>query len=207
MIKLINILKEIADTAYALSGPKEHKQGNFDNHIDYTFTTDNGREYYIRFASKWVGRNKKGNQRYNWATELTFFPTKLSQVGDPGEVGDENFGKILATVAQAVRVYTQKYKPEYVYWKGIKTDEETKKSKISSIDITKRQRIYNMLMNREVAKLTDYNPTIGDTLSSIQYEKNIPVNGADDIFRYPEKPSMYNTADIQKKVSRFNLSR
>jgi hypothetical protein len=207
MIKLINILKEIADTAYTLSGPKEHKTSNFNNYVDYTFTTDNGREYYVRFNSNWVGRSKKANQKYNWGTELTFFPTKLQQAGDKGELGDENFGKILATVAQAINVYTQKYKPEYVFWKGIKTDEEKKRSKLSDVDITKRQRIYNMLMNREISKLSSYKPTIGDTLSSIQYEKNVPVEGADDIFKYPEVPSMYNAADAQKRVSRFNLSR
>ena len=50
MIKLIDILNEIADTAYILSSPKESKISSFDNSIDYTFTTDNNREYYIRFS-------------------------------------------------------------------------------------------------------------------------------------------------------------
>jgi hypothetical protein len=207
MIKLIDILKEVADTAYTLSSPKESKISTFDNNVDYTFTTDIGREYYIRFSSKWVGRNKKEDQEYNWATELTFFPSKLKQTGDPGELGDENFGKILATVAQATKSYIQKYKPEYVFWKGIKTDQEVEKSKISNIEITKRQRIYNMFMNREISKLIDYKPTIGDKISFIQYEKEIPIEGSNNIFKYPEEVSIYNAADAQKRVSRFNLSR
>jgi hypothetical protein len=207
MIKLIDILNEIADTAYILSGPKESKISTFDNNIDYIFTTDNNREYYIRFSSRWVGRNKKEDQKYNWATELTFFPSELKQTGDPGELGDENFGKILATVAKATKTYIQKYKPEYVFWKGIKTDEEIKNSKISNIEITKRQRIYNMFMNREVSKLSGYKPTVGDKKSSVEYENEIPVKDADDIFKYPEESSMYNKADAEKKLSRFNLSR
>ena len=200
-------INEIADTPYTLSSPKESKPSAFDIGIDYTFTTDNGREYYVRFGSRWVGRNKNEDQKYNWATELTFFPSELKQTGDPGELGDENFGKILASVAEAVKSYVQKYKPEYLYWKGIKTDQEVQKSKTSNVDITKRQRIYNLFMNREVSKLSGYKPTVGDKRSSVEYENEIPVKDADDIFKYPEEPSMYNKADSEKKLSRFNLSR
>ena len=200
-------LNEIANTPYTLSSPKERKPSAFDVDVDYTFTTDNGREYYIRFASRWVGRNKKEDQKYNWATELTFFPSELKQTGDPGELGDENFGKILATVAEATSNFVKKYKPEYLFWKGIKTDQEIQKSKTSTVDITKRQRIYNMFMNREVSKLSGYKPMVGDKRSSVEYENEIPVNGADDIFKYPEQPTMYNAADAEKKLSKFKLSR
>ena len=198
-------LNEIADSPYTFSSPKEEKSGNFDNHIDYTFTTDGGREYYIRFGSRWVGRSKKNDQKYNWATELTFFPTKLSHVGDPGEVGGENFGKILATVTKALKEFVQKYKPEYVFWKGIKTDKESEKG--NTVDVTKRQRIYNAVMDRTVSGMSNYKSTKGNARSSIEYEKEIPVQGSDDIFKYPEEPSIDNPADNAKKLARFNLSR
>lgn len=198
-------LNEIADSPYTFSSPKEEKPGNFYNDIDYTFTTDGGREYYIRFGSRWVGRSKKNDQKYNWATELTFFPTKLSHVGDPGEVGGENFGKILATVTKALKEFVQKYKPEYVFWKGIKTDKESEKG--NTVDVTKRQRIYNAVMDRTVSGMSNYKSTKGNARSSIEYEKEIPVQGSDDIFKYPEEPSIDNPTDNAKKLARFNLSR
>ena len=64
-----------------------------------------------------------------------------------------------------------------------------------------------MFMNREISKLIDYKPTIGDKISFIQYEKEIPIEGSNNIFKYPEEVSIYNAADAQKRVSRFNLSR
>ena len=200
MIKLINILKEIADSPYTLSAPTKSQRGKFDFFVDYYFTTDNKREYYVRFSSDWKGRSKQPDQKYNWATELTFFPKENRSVGEPLNVGNENFGKILATVSKALTEYTKKYKPEYVFWKGIKDEKET------SPEVTKRQRIYNVLLGREAQNIPGYKATIGDKLSSIEYEEEIPIPSATE-FKYPEAPSYYNEKEAKQKLSRFNLAR
>ena len=200
MIKLINILKEIADSPYSLSSPSYHKFTKYGFDIDYNFTTDNKREYYIRFKSNWAGRSKQPNQKYNWITELTFFPAKPYADDEPTNVGDENFGKILATVSKALSEYVKKYKPEYIFWKGIKDVKET------NPEITKRQRIYNTLLGRDAQKISGYKPTIGDKLSSIEYEGEIPIPSAKE-FEYPEQPSYYNANVEKQKLTRFNLKR
>jgi hypothetical protein len=109
MIKLIDILKEIADSPYTLSAPTKSQRGKFDFFVDYYFTTDNKREYYVRFSSDWKGRSKQPNQKYNWATELTFFPKENRSVGEPLNVGNENFGKILATISKSLLIGILRY--------------------------------------------------------------------------------------------------
>jgi hypothetical protein len=201
MIKLLEILNEIADSPYSLRSPSYHKQGNFDNYVDYEFTTDTGKEYYVRFSSKWVGRSKKQDQKHNWQTELTFFPKALKTTSKTEE-GGENFGKILATVGQALKKYTASYKPEYVFWKGIKGYEEQVTG-----DSTKRQRIYNMVMDKMSKGITGYTPIKGNKLSSIVTNSEIPVPEANKIFVYPEEPSFYDEAEAKARASRFNLQR
>ena len=200
MIKLVDLLKEIADSPYTLSAPSETKYGKYMFTTDYYFTTDNKREYYVRFSSNWKGRDKQPDQKYNWATELTFFPKKASLVGEPTNVGDENFGKILATVSRALAEFVKDYKPEYVFWKGIKDVKET------NPETTKRQRIYNTLLGRDAQKIQGYKATIGDKLSSVEYEGEVPILSAKD-FEYPEQPSNYDAEVAKQKVSRLNLSR
>jgi hypothetical protein len=200
MIKLVDLLKEIADSPYTLSAPTKTQQGKFIFYVDYYFTTDNKREYYVRFSSEWKGRSKQPDQKYNWATELTFFPKGNRLVGEPTNVGDENFGKILATISKALTEYIKKYKPEYVFWKGIKDEKETNPG------VTKRQRIYNVLLGREAQNIPGYKATIGDKLSSIEYEGEIPIPSAKE-FKYPETPSYYDEEKAKQKVSRFNLAR
>jgi hypothetical protein len=202
-MKLLAILKEIANDPYALNPAKEEIEGNFNNYVDYNFETDSGREYYVRFDSKWAGRGKEPDQKYNWATELTFFPVQANKTGDT-EVGGENFGKILATVMKALRQFIQSYKPEYVFWKGIIGKDETKPS---STESTKRQRIYNAILDRESKSISGYTPNKGDKKSGIVYGGDIPIKGSKPIFDYPEEPSIRNKADVEKRVSRFNLSR
>ena len=200
MIKLVDLLKEIADSPYTLSAPSKTARGKYEYVIDYHFTTDNKREYYVRFSSNWKGRDKQPGQKYNWATELTFFPTQLRLVGQPLNVGDENFGKILATVSRALNEFVKKYKPEYVYWKGIKDEKET------NPETTKRQRIYNTLLGRDAQKIQGYKATIGDKLSSLEYEGEVPIPSAKE-FEYPEQPSNYDAERAKGLASRFNLSR
>lgn len=203
MIRFIELLKEIANTPYELEPAKEQDTTNFDNYVDYNFKTDTDREYYVRFSSKWEGRNKKADQKYNWKTELTFFPVKIGTTTDT-EVGGENFGKILATVIVALKKYVEEYKPEFVYWKGIIGKEEDKPS---SEDSTKRQRIYNAIMDRESKNISGYVPFKGPKQSGILYGGNIPIKGASPIFDYVEEPTVYSKDDAEKRVSRFNLSR
>jgi hypothetical protein len=201
MIKFIDILNEIADSPYSLFSPSYHKQSNFDNYVDYEFITDTGKEYYVRFSSKWEGRSKEQNQKYNWATELTFFP-KAFKTTPKTEEGGENFGKILATVGQALKKYVASYKPEYVFWKGIKGHGEQVTG-----DSTKRQRIYNMVMDKMAKGIAGYTPIKGDKISGLITNSEIPVPGANKIFIYPEKPSFYDEATAKAKLSRFNLQR
>jgi hypothetical protein len=201
MIKFLDILNEIADSPYSLFSPSYHKQSNFDNYVDYEFTTDTGKEYYVRFSSKWEGRSKEQNQKYNWATELTFFPKALKTTPETEE-GGENFGKILATVGQALKKYVTSYKPEYVFWKGIKGHGEQVTG-----DSTKRQRIYNMVMDKMAKGIAGYTPIKGDKISGLITNSEIPVPGANKIFIYPEKPSFYDEAAAKAKLSRFNLQR
>jgi len=202
MIKFINILNEVVDSPYLISSPIYKKSSNFSNYIDYEFTTDNKREYYVRFSNEWRGRSKPQDQKYNWTTELTFFPKKLSTSKET-EVGDENFGKILATVSKALKEYITKYKPEYVFWKGIKGNKE----QINVGDSTKRQRIYNMVMDKMANRITGYTYIKGDKTSGILTKDKIPTPGANKIFTYPEEPSFYNEEEAKKKVSKFNLQR
>lgn len=201
MIKLINILQEIANSPYQLQPPQEHKSNNFTNSVDYDFKTNTGREYYVRFSSNWVGRSKPENQKYNWKTELIFFPKERNA---PKEVGGENFGQILATVIEALKKYINTYKPEHVYWKGIKTDVDKNKSPEES---TKRQRIYNMVMDRTSTQFSEYTSYKGNRSSGLIYKKNIPIENANKIFTYPEAPTFYDEKTAQQKASRFNLSR
>ena len=202
-MKLIDILKEIATSHYTLSTAKEQKETSRESYIDYNFKTDSKREYYVRFSSKWEGRSKKPDQKYNWATELTFFPVALSTSTDT-EVGGENFPKILGTVIEALKKYISEYKPEYVYWKGIISNKEEKPG---SEESTKRQRIYNALMDRGVASIPGYKPIKGNKLSGLLYNGEIPIKNADKIFKYPEEPTLYDEEEAKKKVSRFNLVR
>jgi len=202
-MRFILLLKEIATASYTLEAPKENKEGKFDNYVDYNFETDTKRKYYVRFTSKWAGRNKQQDQKHNWATELTFFPVQANTTGDT-EVGGENFGKILATVIEALKDFIKEYKPEYVFWKGIIGKEENKPD---TADSTKRQRIYNAIMDREAKSVSGYVPNKGPKSSGILYGGDIPINGSHPIFDYPEEPSVYNKDDAEKRVSRFNLSR
>jgi hypothetical protein len=205
MIKLLDLIKEIATTPYSLGPAKEKKDTrfNFSNYIDYNFTTDADREYYIRFDSKWVGRDKPADQKYNWETHLTFFPTGV-KTSDDTEVGGENFGKILATVIAALKKYIEDYKPEYVYWKGIIGKDEAKPS---NEDSTKRQRIYNTLMDRASQSIPGYTSIKGSKQSGLLYKDDIPIKDTNSLFKYPEEPTIHNKDDAEKKVSRFNLSR
>lgn len=203
MIKFIDILLEIADSPYALSSAKEQELSKFDSYVDYNFETDAKREYYVRFTSKWAGRDKKPEQKYNWVTELTFFPVKLSTSKDT-EVGGENFGKILATVVAALKKFVVDYKPEYVLWKGIVSNKEEKPDPAES---SKRQRIYNLIMDRETKGISGYESVKGEKASGILFKGDIPVPGASPIFKYPEDPSFYDEEKSKAKLSRFNLSR
>lgn len=182
MFKLADILREIADSPYNTETP--HVVAQRDRKlVDYDFKTDTGREYYIRFESKWAGKVKNPEQKYNWATELTFFPKETRQQGDSQEVGGENFGRILATVAATLKEYIKKYKPEYVYWKGVKADTEDKP------EVTKRQRIYNTLLGRTADTISGYKATIGNTVSWLIYDGDIPMKDTADMFKYPEEPT------------------
>jgi hypothetical protein len=202
MISLLKILKEIADKSYNISSAKEEKD-SFNPCVDYEFKTDKNREYYIRFSSRWEGRRKSKDQKYNWKTELTFFPKELSKVGDPSEIGDENFGKILATVKKACEEYIQDYKPEYLFFKGIKSDD---KEKEKNLNISKRQRIYNQLMekNLESLKKFGYDIKIGSPVSYLLKTSEIedPKEG---IHKYPETPT-FNDEPFQSKF-KLNLQR
>lgn len=204
MIKFIDILLEIADSPYTLSPAKEQEADKFDSYVDYNFETDTKREYYVRFTSKWAGREKQDpEQRYNWRTELTFFPVKNSTSSDT-EVGGENFGKILATVLDALKKFVVEFKPEYVFWKGIISNKEEKPG---SAESSKRQRIYNLIMDRETKGISGYESVKGDKASGILFKGDIPVPGASPIFKYPEEPSLYDAEKSKAKLSRFNLSR
>lgn len=203
MIKFIDILLEIADSPYTLSPAKEQETTKFDSYVDYNFETAAKREYYIRFTSKWAGRNKKPEQKYNWATELTFFPVEL-RTDSSTEVGDENFGKILATVLVALNKYIVEYKPEYVFWKGIVSSKEDKPG---SSESSKRQRIYNLIMDRETKGISGYEYVKGTKSSGVLFKGQIPVPGANNVFDYPEDPTIYDEEKAKAKVSRFNLSR
>jgi hypothetical protein len=202
-MKLLNLLFEIATTSYTLSNAKESIESKFDNYVDYNFKTDSGRDYYVRFEGKWVGRDKKDNQKYNWAVELTFFPVE-ARTSDVTEIGGENFGKIIATVIQALKKYVKDYKPEYVFWKGIVGKEENKPG---VEDSSKRQRIYNAIMDRSLGSISGYVSQKGNKLSAIMFDGDIPVKGASDIFKYPEEPSFYDEKEANAKLSRFNLKR
>lgn len=203
MISLLEILREIADTPYSISPAKEEKH-SFSPSVDYEFKTDKNREYYIRFSSRWEGRIKPKDQKYNWKTELTFFPKELSKVGDPSEVGDENFGKILATVKKACEEYIQKYKPEYLFFKGIKSDDKTKEK---DLNISKRQRVYNQLMERnfESLKKFGYDVKIGSPASYLLRTSEIedPKEG---IHKYPEAPTFDDDPTNQPRF-KLNLQR
>jgi len=201
MIKLLNILQEIADSSYTLEKGEVKELTNFESMVDYTFKTSTGRDYYVRFNSKWAGRSKKESQKYNWRTEMTFFPVEHQTTPDT-EIGGENFGKILATVGEALKKYMQDYKPEYVFWKGIKGHEEK-----NSGESTKRHRIYNALMDRIARQIPGYSPEKGSQASGLITNKEVPVQGADEIFKYPEEPTYYDEKEAAKKVSRFNLTR
>ena len=203
-MKLLDLLLEIANSPYTLSLPKVVKPTKFDRYVDYNFKTDSKREYYVRFTSKWLGRDKEDpNQRYNWSTELTFFPVE-NRTDDKTEVGGENFGRILATVVKALNQYVDTYKPEYVFWKGIISNKEEKPG---SEESTKRQRIYNLIMDRETKGISGYESVKGSKVSGIVFKGEIPVSDASPIFDYPEEPSFKDEEKAKAKLSRFNLSR
>lgn len=203
-MKLIDILLEIADSPYTLSPAKEQESTKFDNYVDYHFETDTKRKYYVRFTSKWAGRDKEDpNQKYNWRTELTFFPLENSTSNDT-EVGGENFGKILATVISALKKFVVEYKPEYVFWKGIISNKEEKPG---SAESSKRQRIYNLIMDRETKGISGYESVKGAKASGILFKGPIPVPGAKPIFDYPEEPNFRDAEKAKQTISRFNLSR
>jgi len=201
MIKLLNILTEIANSSYILKKGEVRNTTNFETVVDYTFKTATGRDYYVRFNSNWVGRSKRESQKYNWATEMTFMPVEHKTTPDT-EVGGENFGKILATVGEALKEYIQDYKPEYVFWKGIKGHGEKNPG-----ESTKRHRIYNALMDKIARQIPGYSPAKGPQVSGLIINREVPVQEADKILKYPEQPTYYDEKAAAEKVSRFNLKR
>lgn len=193
-MKFLHILKEIATSHYTLSSPDVDRTGG-DIRVYYYFTTDSKREYYVLFRSVWVGVTKEPDQKYNWRTKLTFMPKNPYDTGDSMNIGGENFPKILGTVVEAIKEYISTYKPEYIWWSGTPSDKER------GADTTKRQRIYNAILNREVEKIPGYKSKIGAE-SSLLYDGEIPIKDSHPIFKYPEKPTFKG----EKDISRFNLS-
>lgn len=221
-MKLVDILKEIATSHYTLSSPDADKKGS-DINVYYYFTTDSGREYYVLLASTWVGTLKDPDQKYNWRTKLTFMPKNPYDTSDSNEIGGENFPKILGTVVEALKEYISTYKPEYIWWSGIPTDKEDADAKEKRMadkekgipiekttDPSKRQRIYNAILNKEAEKISGYKSKIGAE-SSLLYDGEIPIKDSHPLFKYPKKPTVKGNKEDEefydKIRSRFNFSR
>lgn len=216
-MKLAQILKEmlneIGDTTYQISGPRIVSTSPNQNVVKYSFTAihpekkkepeiENPKKpkkpkkpkttkYEVLFESEFLS----GSDKYKWETEVSFDKVGAKEIyaffGSDEKYSETGEGlaiPVLFTVAKAVRDFIEKFKPEFLKYSGSLSGKE-----VSSLsdpdknkDLTVRDRIYDKMVNDMIEDFPDYGFERTGYNMDIFYKGELPVPGAHKIFKYPK---------------------
>ena len=210
MIKLIDLfkeslkeearlLKEVGENTYDFSDPEIEVINPSKNFVTYTFKTKNKKdedgedipdtetEYEVTFESSYF----KNSEDFKWETEISFDPISkeddediMAYSFDKPEVGDTNefdAAAVLFTVAKIILAFIDEFKPESMSYSGIVSGKETPGASV----MTKRDRIYDMMVQSMISKAPGYDFKRQGFNMNIFYKGDLPVSGHNKIFDYP----------------------
>lgn len=217
-MKLTEILKEmlneIGETTYKISGPKIVSSNPNSNVVKYFFTAvhkekkkepeiENPKKpkkpkkpkttkYEVVFESEFL------SDKHKWETEISF-----DKIGGGKEIyaffgSDEKYSEtgeglaipVLFTVAKAVRDFIEKFKPEFLTYSGSLSDKEVSAlfdpEKEKDNITTVRDRIYDKMVDSMIEDFPDYGFKRSGYNMDIFYKGELPVPGHHKIFNYPK---------------------
>lgn len=205
MIKLLDIfkqaikeearlLKEVGEKTYSFSEPEIDVISPSKNFVTYTFETKEkepggkGTEYEVTFESSYF----KNSEDFKWETEISFDPISKEEEDvmaysfdkpEVGETGEFDAAAVLFTVAKIILAFIEEFKPESISYSGILSGKENPGASV----MTKRDRIYDMMVQSMISKASDYDFKRQGFNMTIFYKGELPVPGHHKIFDYPSE--------------------
>jgi hypothetical protein len=179
------MLKEINAKTYSFSDPEVDVISPNKNFVSYTFENKKKTQYEVTFESTYY----KDSDDFKWETEVSFdtiseeTPDTVVAFEKPeiGETDEFDAIAVLYTVADIILAFIDKFKPESLSYTGIVSRKETPGASL----MTKRDRIYDMMVQSMISKAPDYDfKRVGFNMN-IFYKGELPVPGHDKIFDYP----------------------
>jgi len=203
-MKLIRLLKEmlneIGENTYSFSEPEIETISPSKNFVTYTFKTKNKKDedgkdipgtetkYEVTFESTYF----KNTPEFKWETDISFDPISKEDDEDimaysfdkpeVGETGEFDATAVLFTVAKIILDFIKTFKPEAMSYMGILSDKETPGASV----MTKRDRIYDMMVQSMINKAPGYDFKRQGFNMTIFYKGELPVPGHHKIFDYPK---------------------
>jgi hypothetical protein len=181
------LLKEVGENTYAFSEPKIKVFSPSSNSVTYTFKNKNETEYEVTFNSSYF----KNSPDFKWETDVSFDPISKEDDEDIvsysfdkpeiGETGEFDAAAVLFTVAKIIIDFVNKFKPESLFYTGIVSAKETPGASL----MTKRDRIYDMMVQSMIKKAPGYSFERQGYDMNIFYKGELPVPGHHKIFDYP----------------------
>lgn len=205
MIKFMNLLLEIGNSPYPFSKPSFKKIDSDHLVWEYVFTTEKKERELKDPDTGELEKKMVGGKTYKvifdsyyedteWVTDVSFDYTKTKdtnpeffswddeeELSNKTETDDFDFIKIMSTVTAIIEDFMKKYKPEVVEFSGMPGKGE---EGISSAEETKRDRIYNTMLDRKIKSFPQYSYSREGDRTVIR-SKEIPVPGAPKIFKHP----------------------
>jgi hypothetical protein len=194
-----SILKEVGENTYSFSDPEIEVISPSKNFVIYTFKTkkkkdEDGKEivgteteYEVTFQSTYF----KNSPDFKWETDISFDPISkeddedvMAYSFDKPEVGETNefdAAAVLFTVAKIILAFIEEFKPESLSYSGIVSGKETPGASV----MTKRDRIYDMMVQSMISKAPGYSFKRQGFNMTIFYKGELPVPGHNKIFDYP----------------------
>lgn len=194
------MLNEIGENTYSFSEPEIEVISPSKNFVTYAFKTKNKKDedgkdiegsetkYEVTFQSTYF----KNSPEFKWETDISFDPVSkeddediMAYSFDKPEVGETNefdAAAVLFTVANIILDFIEKFKPESMSYSGIVSGKETPGASV----MTKRDRIYDMMVQSMIKKAPGYDFKRQGFNMAIFYKGDLPVPGHDKIFDYPK---------------------
>jgi hypothetical protein len=183
----VRLLKEVGEKTYSFSEPEIEIISPIKNFVTYTFENRNETEYEVTFESSYF----KNSEDFKWETEISFDPISKEDDEDVmaysfdkpeiGETDEFDAAAVLFTVAKIIIDFINKFKPESLSYTGIVSGKETPGASV----MTKRDRIYDMMVQSMIKKAPGYDFERQGFNMSIFYKGDLPVPGHHKIFDYP----------------------